>query len=115
MTISAGWTILGVVSAVAIAVGIVLLVVYALQRGLVNRELDGTEDTGDPDAAPVTRAPRGRTLGAAGAIVLAVGLGLGLLTALGNWAGATTGIGPGGGPENCAQSWIGCPQATPVP
>jgi hypothetical protein len=102
MTISAGWSILGVVS-------------YALQRGLVDRELDGTDASGDPDATPIIRAPRGRTLGAAGAIVLAVGLGLGLLTALGNWAGATTGIGPGGGPENCAQSWIGCPQATPLP
>lgn len=115
MTIGAGWSILGIASAVAIVAGVVLLVVYALQRGLVHRELDGTDATGDPDAAPVTRVPRGRTLGAAGAIILAVGLGLGLISALGSWAGATTGTGPGGGLENCAQSWIGCPQATPAP
>jgi hypothetical protein len=116
MTISAGWSILGIASAVAIVIGIVLLVVYALQRGLVDRDLDGTDATdGDPNATPVARPSRGRTLGATGAVILGVGLGLGLLAALGNWSGATTGAGPGGGPEDCAQSWSGCPQATPVP
>lgn len=116
MTINAGWGIMGIASAAAIVAGIVLLVVYALQRGLVDRELDGTDvDDADPDAGPGARAPRSRTLGTTGAIILAVGLGLGLLSALGGWSGGTTGTGPGSGSGDCAQSWSGCPQATPVP
>jgi len=111
-----GWSILGVAAAVAIVAGIVLLVVYAMQRGLVHRDLDGTEATeAGPEAAPVTRVPRGRTLGLTGAVILVVGLALGLLSTLSGWGGATAGSGPGDGSQDCAQSWSGCPQSTPVP
>ncbi|MEW6225407.1 MAG: hypothetical protein AB1627_12345 [Chloroflexota bacterium] len=111
-----GWSILGIGAAVAIVAGIVLLVVYASQRGLVNRELDGIDPEAGPDAVSAVRAPASRTLGAAGAVLLVVGLGLGLLSAIGGWGGSgTTGTGPGTGPDDCAQSWSGCPQATPAP
>lgn len=110
-----GWSILGIAAAVAIVAGIVLLVAYALRRGLVHRELDGTESAeAGPEPPPPVREPRDRTLGLAGAIVLALGLGLGLLSAVSGWGAATTGSSPGD-PDNCAQSWSGCPQATPVP
>lgn len=110
-----GWSIVGIAAAVAIVAGIALLVAYAVQRGLVHRELDGTEpgDEG-PETPPPVREPRDRTLGLAGAVVLAVGLGLGLLSAVSGWGATTTGNTPGD-PDNCAQSWSGCPQATPVP
>ena len=59
---------------------------------------------------------RSRALGMVGAIVLVVGLALGAVAALGNWTtgDATTG-GPGLAPADCAQSWDGCPKATPNP
>ncbi|OGO55289.1 MAG: hypothetical protein A2V85_06600 [Chloroflexi bacterium RBG_16_72_14] len=111
-----GWSILGIGAAVAIVAGIVLLVAYALQRGLVHRELDGVDPEGGPDAMPAAKAPANRTLGTIGAIVLVVGLALGLLSALAGWGGTgTTGTGPGADPDDCAQSWSGCPQATPAP
>lgn len=117
-----GWSILGIASAVLIAAGIVLLVVYAAQRGLVHRALDGVVATETaPVAVPaplgVQARDRGRTLGAVGAAMLAVGLVLGLLTALLGWggAGSTSDTGPGAAPVDCAQSWSGCPQATPGP
>jgi len=111
-----GWSILGIGAAVAIAAGIVLLVVYAIQRGLVHRELDGIDPESAADDAPLARASASRSLGAAGAVVLAAGLALGLLSAVTGWGGtATTGAGPGTPPEDCAQSWSGCPQATPAP
>ena len=37
-----GWNAFGILAAVAIAAGSILLVVYALRRGLVHRDLDGT-------------------------------------------------------------------------
>jgi hypothetical protein len=115
-----GWSILGIGAAVTIVAGIVLLVVYAARRGLVHRELDGV--VAEPAAAVAdgqavaSRGRQGRTLGAAGAALLAVGLALGLLSAMTGW-GTSDGIGsgPGAGPVDCAQSWSGCPQATPVP
>jgi hypothetical protein len=112
-----GWSLLGMGAAVAIVAGIVLLVTYALQRGLVHRELDGTEpEPAEPPAATLSTPTSGRTLGTAGAVLLAVGLALGLLSAIAGWGGATgTGTGPGGPPDACAQSWSGCPQATPAP
>jgi hypothetical protein len=116
----AGWSPAGIVALVAIAAGIVLLVAYAVQRGLVHRDLEGIEAAADPgtEAAPaVTARPRrSRTLGMAGATLLVVGLALGAIAALGTWTtgDATTG-GPGPAPADCAQSWDGCPKATPNP
>jgi hypothetical protein len=114
-----GWSILGVTAAVAIIAGIVLLIAYAAQRGLVHRELDGVVATETvPGTLPPSRQPgRGRTLGMAGAAILGIGLVLGLLTAITGWGQATdlSGSGPGGAPVDCAQSWSGCPQATPGP
>jgi hypothetical protein len=116
MSIAPGsWSILGIAAAIAMHTGIVLLVAYAVQRGLVHRELDGT-DPGEagPETPPPVPEPRNRTLGLAGAIVLAVGLGLGLLSAVSGWGATMTGTNQGD-PDNCAQSWSGCPPATPVP
>jgi hypothetical protein len=112
-----GWSLLGVGAAVAIVAGIVLLVVYALQRGLVHRELDGTEpEPAEPAAAAISTPTSGRMLGMAGAVLLAVGLAMGLLSAVAGWGGAAgTGTGPGGDPDDCAQSWTGCSQATLAP
>jgi hypothetical protein len=127
----AGWSPAGIAALITIAAGIVLLVAYAVQRGLVHRELEGIEtpsdgpvDPGMPaqearaPAAPAIAAPprHSRTLGMVGAVLLAVGLGLGAIAALDNWetGDATTG-GPGIAPADCAQSWDGCPKATPNP
>ncbi len=114
-----GWSILGIAAAVAIIAGIVLLIAYAAQRGLVDRELDGVVATETvPGTLPIA-SPRGhgRTLGMAGAAILGIGLVLGLLTAATGWGAGTdlSGSGPGGAPVDCAQSWSGCPQATPGP
>jgi len=117
------WSPAGIASAITIVAGIVLLVVYAMRRGLVDRELDGTdaEDLAVSEGdVPVTPAPprrrASRSLGVAGAVLLVIGLGLGTLTALGAWGtnGPAAG-GPGGAPEDCAQAWNGCPKATPIP
>ncbi len=116
----AGWSPAGIVALIAIVAGIVLLVAYAVQRGLVHRELEGIETAADPgtEVAPAVSGPprQSRTLGLVGAIVLAVGLALGTIAALGSWSNgdATTG-GPGLAPADCAQSWDGCPKATPNP
>ena len=114
-----GWSILGIAAAVAIIAGIVLLVAYAAQRGLVDRELDGVvaAETA-PGTLPLARQRgHGRTLGMAGAAILGIGLVLGLLTAITGWGETTdlSGSGPGGAPVDCAQSWSGCPQSTPGP
>lgn len=122
-----GWTPAGMVAGIAIAAGIVLLVVYALQRGLVSRELDGTDEEAAAMAAddptlvtvPATPAPAprrraSRPLGAIGALLLIVGLGLGAMTALGAWGtNGPNANGPGAAPADCAQAWNGCPKATP--
>lgn len=103
------WPATGVLAAIAIAVGIVLLVVYAVRRGLVENDLPDTFATpAVPTSGPARvrgTAQQSRAMGAAGALILVAGLALGLVTAIGGWGGA----GGGGG---CAQSWNGCPQVT---
>jgi hypothetical protein len=107
------WPLTGVLAAVAIVVGIVLLVAYAVRRGLVQGELPDTIATAavpTSGPAPVAGTPQqSRTLGAAGAVILLVGLALGVVTAVGGWGG---GAGGSAGGNGCAQSWNGCPQAT---
>lgn len=120
MTMSfGGWSVLGIAAAVAIVAGIVLLIAYAVERGLVHRELDGTVTAdGTAGTLPDPHAHgSGRTLGVVGAVALAVGLALGLLSAVTGWGGAGFGglMGPGARPVDCAQSWNGCPQATVAP
>jgi hypothetical protein len=126
MTDTSGWSPAGIASAIAIVAGIILLVVYAVRRGLVTRELDGTDEAAaaqaadDPTADAASKAPRrsnaGRPLGALGAILLVIGLGLGVMVATGNW-GATGPSAPAGasGQEECAAGWEGCPKDTPKP
>ncbi len=119
----AGWSPAGVAALIAIVAGIVLLVVYAVQRGLVHRELEGIEPAGDPEPQPAAKpagatraAGRSRTLGALGATLLIAGLALGTVAAVGSWGtGDSAAGGPGGTPDDCARSWEGCPQATPNP
>lgn len=100
------WPATGVLAAVAIAVGIVLLVVYAVRRGLVDNDLPDTFATpAVPTSGPARvrgTAQQLRAMGAAGAVILIAGLALGLATTIGGWAWA-------GG---CAQSWNGCAQST---
>jgi hypothetical protein len=113
----AGWSPIGIAALVAIVAGIVLLVVYAVQRGLVHRELEGIEETavtGDvAPAAPSAPPKQSRTLGALGAAILVLGLALGVISATGGWGTSTTSAGPGAAPNDCAQAWGGCPKATP--
>lgn len=116
----AGWSPAGIVALITIVAGIVLLVAYASRRGLIHRELEGIEtaaDTGTETAPAVAGPPRrSRMLGLVGAILLVIGLGLGAVAALGTWgAGDATTGGPGLAPADCAQSWEGCPKATPNP
>ena len=120
----AGWSPIGIGALLAIVAGIVLLVVYAVQRGLVHRELEGIETEpvpgAEPDEPPPARAAaparRSRTVGTLGATLLVAGLALGLVSAAAGWGSndAATG-GPGTAPQDCAQSWDGCPKATPAP
>jgi hypothetical protein len=108
------WPITGVLAAIAIAVGIILLVAYAVRRGLVQGDLPdaiATDEVPTSGPAPVAgTAQQSRALGAAGALILVVGLALGVVTALGGWGGTAGSSGDGSG--GCAQSWNGCPQAT---
>lgn len=123
-----GWSPAGIASATAIIAGLVLIAAYAVRRGLVHRELDALEP--DPnvelDLVAAGRSRTGardgtRTLGLAGAGLLAVGLALGVATAVAGWGGATGGAGgqggagSGGTSDDCAQSWTGCPHATVQP
>jgi hypothetical protein len=110
-----GWSVLGIAAAITIAVGIVLLIAYAVQRGLTNRDLGGTFATETATETPQATREQGsgRTLGIVGAVTLVVGLGLGLLAATTGWGVPDSGMGPGERPVDCAQSWSGCPQATP--
>jgi hypothetical protein len=120
----AGWSPIGIAALLAIVAGIVLLVVYAMQRGLVDQELEGIEHEPVPGAEPGASTPvraaapahRSRTLGTLGATLLVTGLALGLVSAAAGWGSndSATG-GPGTAPQDCAQSWDGCPKATPAP
>ncbi len=120
MTLNVGdWSITGIVAALAIVVGSILLVVYAVRRGLVNRELDGTIEAEGPDGtmpadAGAAAAPS-RTLGLTGIIVLVAGLALGLVNVVTGPTAESSATGPGIPPTDCAQSWSGCPQVTPRP
>ena len=107
------WPLSGVLAAIAIVVGIVLLVLYAFRSGLVHQ---GLPDTVETDAVPTTGpssdgepAQQPRTLGLLGAGILVLGLVLGIVTAVGGWGGAPAGSNGSGA---CAQLWNGCPQAT---
>ena len=104
--------------AVTIVAGIICLAAYAVRRGLFHRALEDTADEppGTTMSGPArVIAPRaGRRLGIAGTALLAVGLLLGLLTAIAGWGNGPGGTGLFGiGPGSCAQGWLGCPQATP--
>lgn len=116
----AGWSPIGILAAVAIVAGIVLLVVYAMRRGLVDRAIEGDEaaqpiGASSASPAPVAPARAGRVLGIAGTALLVVGLFLGLATAITGWGNGPAASGlPGGQPGDCAQSWNGCVQPTPV-
>jgi hypothetical protein len=133
MTDTSGWSPAGIASLVAIVAGIVLLVVYAVRRGMFHGELDGTDAeavaqaAGDPtalgaqaqpapSAQPARRATAGRPLGILGAVLLVVGLALGVMVATGTWGGSGT-TPPAGtsGQDECAAGWEGCPKATPQP
>jgi len=111
----AGWSPIGIASLITLVAGVALLVIYAVQRGLVNRELEGIEAAPDPGTQAPRRAPlparRSRTLGMLGALLLIVGLGLGTAAAVGAWAAGGT-SGSGLPPDDCAQSWDGCPKST---
>ena len=114
-----GSSAIGLLAALAIVVGSVLLVVYAVRRGLVNRELDGTfeaegEDGTMPAAAGAAAEPS-RALGLAGVIILVAGLALGLVNVVTGPTADSRATGPGNPPTDCAQSWSGCPQVTPRP
>jgi hypothetical protein len=122
-----GWSLSGVAAAILMGAGIILLVAYAFRRGLHHRELDGTDaasqlQAGDsagtvPGATASASAhvrDTSRTMGAAGAMILLLGLALGVIAATGGWGTQPAG-GPGTAPEDCAQTWNGCPQATVAP
>jgi hypothetical protein len=113
-----GWNAIGILAALAIVAGSILLVVYAVRRGLVNRDLDGTfaaEDAeGTMPAATGTAAAPSRTLGLAGVTLLVAGIALGVVGVLTAPAGPTTAE-PGNPPTDCTQAWAGCPQPTANP
>ncbi len=125
MTDTSGWSPAGIVSLIAIVAGIVLLVVYAVRRGMFGRELDGTDEEAaaqaadDPTAprapAPARRVKAGRPLGILGAVLLVIGLALGIMVATGTWGsgGGTTPPAGTSGQDDCAAGWEGCPKATP--
>lgn len=121
MTLDVGtWSVTGTLAALAIAVGSILLVVYAVRRGLVHRDLDGTIAPEGPDGTmppdPGRAAAPSRTLGLAGVALLVVGVAIGLLGILtGPAPDGTSATGPGGVPADCARTWNGCPQTTPRP
>ncbi len=120
MTLNFGdWSITGIVAALGIVAGSILLVVYAVRRGLVNRDLDGTIEAEGPDgtmpAAAGAAAEPSRALGVAGVIVLVAGLALGLVNVVTGPTADSRATGPGNPPTDCAQTWSGCPQTTPRP
>lgn len=113
-----GWNGIGILAALAILAGGILLAVYAVRRGLVQRDLDGTIETEGaegtlPASAGAAAAPS-RRLGLAGVTLLAAGIVLGAVGVLTSPAGPTAAA-PGNPPTDCAQAWAGCPQATVNP
>lgn len=114
-----GWSAIGLIAALAIGVGSVLLVVYAVRRGLVNRDLDGTlAEEGPAGTMPAdagAMAAPSRTLGVAGVIVLLAGVGLGILGLVTGPGGSSSATAPLTDPNDCARTWAGCPQTTPRP
>jgi hypothetical protein len=115
----AGWSPVGIAAIVAIVAGFVLLVVYAVDRGLVHRELEGMDaaDPRDTEAPSATVGPprRSRTLGALGTALIVAGLALGVAGAIGAPGSGQAAGGPGASPNDCAQAWGGCPKTTPRP
>lgn len=113
-----GWNAFGILAAIAIAAGSILLVVYAVRRGLVHRDLDGTLAEEGPEgtmpAAAAGPAAPSRTLGILGVTLLGAGIALALVGVV-TAPSDPTATGPGKSPTDCAQSWDGCPQATPNP
>ena len=113
-----GWNAIGILAALAIVGGSILLVVYAVRRGLVNRDLDGTVAAEDPEAtmpaATGTAASPSRTLGLAGVTLLVAGIVLGAVGWLTSSPGQTADE-PGNPPTDCAQAWNGCPESTAGP
>lgn len=112
-----GWSPVGIASLVTLAAGVVLLVAYAVQRGLVHRSLEGIDavpDAGVREPAPAARpARRERMLGAIGALLLLAGLAMGVVAAVGSWSADQIEDTSGGLPaDDCAQSWDGCPTTT---
>jgi hypothetical protein len=119
LSLAPAWSAIGILAVLAVVVGSTLLVVYAVRRGLVHRDLDGTDAAEDaegmmPAAAGGAAAPS-RAMGMAGVTLLVIGLGLGLATVLAGNPGALPGFGPGNPPTDCAQAWAGCPQPTANP
>ena len=118
MTIDLGRSATAILAVLAIVAGSVLLVVYAVRRGLVHRDLDGTiEATGADGTMPATAgaaAAPSRTLGLAGVTLLVVGIALAAIGVLTS-SNALTSAAPGNPPSDCAQAWNGCPQATANP
>jgi hypothetical protein len=119
MTLNFGdWSALGLLAAIAIVIGSILLVAYAVRRGLFNRDLDGTIEAEGPDGtmpADADAPAPSRTLGVAGVIVLLAGVGLGILGVVTGPGGGTSATVPLTDPNDCAQTWSGCPQVTPRP
>ena len=120
-TSTGGMSPLGTIAAIAAVAGIALLVAYAVRRGLVNRELDGTlnresSPEGVLEPGPSATPQASRLLGSAGALLLAVGLVLGVVAVV---VGPSASNGSAGTPVSsagdCAQSWNGCPQVTAQP
>jgi hypothetical protein len=118
MTLSP-WSAVGMAAALAIVAGSVLLVVYAVRRGLVHRDLDGTiAEVGAEGTMPAAiggAAAPSRSLGIAGVILLVAGVVLGVATFVAAGTSALPGFGPGNPPTDCAQAWAGCPQPTANP
>jgi hypothetical protein len=118
MTIDIGRSAIAILATLAVVAGSILLVVYAVRRGLVHRDLDGTDATegaeGTMPAGAGGAAAPSRTLGLAGVTLLVAGIALGAVGVVTSSGGLTSGA-PGNAPTDCAQSWNGCPQATANP
>ena len=118
MTIDLGRSAIVILAALAIVVGGILLVVYAVRRGLVHGDLDGTDAADGADgtmpASPGGAAAPSRTVGLAGVTLLVAGIALGAVGVITSPSGSS-GAGLGNPPSDCAPTWNGCPQATANP